>query len=286
MAEEEKQDGVLANAEASVEESKGDTNEESITTTTPPDGSEPVDAPVRPDYVPENFWDAEKGEVNIKGLTKSYAELRKAFNDKNNDKAGESVEDYISDEFYNEEGKFKTDKMELSKDDPALKAAYEAAKNAGMGVKQANQFISNFVEGMSEYAPKPVNIQEELGKLGENGGKLVSGLKVWVDGMLKNGDIVEDVHTELLNLGKTAAGIKALDTLRQKSGELTLPTGEALSGSLHMTLEDWYSAKYETHAEAGESRAAFDERMHVLGQKLIGSGYGTYNGAGVGFNKK
>jgi hypothetical protein len=31
----------------------------------------------RPDYVPEKFWDAEKGEVNVEGLAKSYGELER-----------------------------------------------------------------------------------------------------------------------------------------------------------------------------------------------------------------
>jgi len=276
MAEPE---GILANAEAPAEESQA---EETITTTTPPDGSKPVDAPVRPDYIPENFWNAESGEVNTEGLAKSYAELRKAFNEKNNDKAGEKVEDYFSEEFYTEDGMFKSEKVEISKDDPAIKAAYEAAKNAGMGVKQANEFISQFVAGMETNLPPKVDVQAELAKLGENAEKTVSGLKTWVDGMLNNKDIDAEVHAAMLDLGKTAAGIKALDVLRQKTGEMSLPIGEAMTGTTHMSLNDWYTATYESHGEAGESRQAFQERMHELGKKLIGQGHGTYNGAGFG----
>lgn len=281
----DKEEGVLANAEAPAEESKEST-EESITTTTPPDGSAPVDAPQRPEYVPENFWDAEKGEVNIEGMSKSYAELRKAFNEKNNDKPGENVDDYFSEDFYTEDGKFKSENVEISKDDPAIKAAYEAAKNAGMGIKQANEFISQFVAGMESALPPKVDLQEEMGKLGENADRLVSGLKTWVDGMKNNGDIDGEVHEAMLELGKTAAGIKALDVLRQKTGELSLPTGEALTGTTHMTLNDWYTATYETHAEAGESRQAFQQRMHELGKKLIGNGHGTYDGSGLGIRTR
>lgn len=38
----------------------------------------PSDAPQRPEYIPEKFWDAEKGEVNIENLAKSYGELEKS----------------------------------------------------------------------------------------------------------------------------------------------------------------------------------------------------------------
>lgn len=36
------------------------------------------DKPQRPDHIPEKFWDAEKGEVRLEDLAKSYAELEKA----------------------------------------------------------------------------------------------------------------------------------------------------------------------------------------------------------------
>lgn len=276
-------DGLLANAK---EETKKNSDEkdssEDLTTTSLPDESAPVDAPERPDYIPENFWDVKKGEVNIKALAKSYSELRKKFNEKNNDKTPENIEDYFDEKYYTEDGMLKSDKIEISKDDPALKAAYEIAKNSGMGIKQTNDFINGFIENMADYLPQKISVEDEIKKLGNNGEKLVSGLKVWVDSMLKNGEVSEEVYQEMLALGKTAAGVKALDVLRQKSGELTLPVGEALSGSTHMTLDDWYNATYETHAEPGESRMAFEERMHELGKKLIGKGYGTYNGSGRG----
>ena len=35
-------------------------------------------APQRPEHIPEKFWDAEKGEVRVEELAKSYAELEKA----------------------------------------------------------------------------------------------------------------------------------------------------------------------------------------------------------------
>lgn len=38
----------------------------------------PPAAPVRPDNVPEKFWDAAKGQVNTEALLKSYVELEKA----------------------------------------------------------------------------------------------------------------------------------------------------------------------------------------------------------------
>jgi hypothetical protein len=38
----------------------------------------PTQAPVKPEWVPEKFWDAAKGEVRTEAMAKSYAELEKA----------------------------------------------------------------------------------------------------------------------------------------------------------------------------------------------------------------
>jgi len=260
---------VEAPVEATVE--TGEANPEVIV-----NDNQPVDAPVRPDYIDEQFWDADKGEVNAEGLAKSYKELRNKFNERNNDKVGETVEDYATEDFFSQEG------MKGMKDDPAMQMALNAAKEAGMGVKQAQGFISKFMEGMSEFAPQPVDVQAELASLGKNGPHIVSGLKTWIDGMKSHGDLNDEVHAELLKLGSTAAGIKALDVLRQKSGEMNIPTGNAVSGTTHMSAQDWYSATYETHGEGGESRDAYNVRMRELGKTIFGEGHGTFNGSGLG----
>lgn len=236
--------------------------------------------PERPEYIDEQFWNAEKGEVNAEGLAKSYKELRKAFNEKNNDKVGESELDYATEEFMAQEG------MSGMKDDPAFNMALKAAKEAGLGVKQAQAFIGKFMAGMGEFAPPTVDVQAELGKLGKNGAHIVSGLKTWIDGMKTHGDINDEVHAEILKLGSTAAGIKALDVLRQKAGVMNIPAGEAVHGTSHMSAQDWYAATYETHAEAGESKDAYNVRMREIGKTIFGEGQGTFNGAGFGVGRR
>lgn len=53
-----------------------------------PAAEEPA-KPTRPDYVPEKFWDAEKGEVRLEQLVKSYGELEKTRNPNPGVKVGE-----------------------------------------------------------------------------------------------------------------------------------------------------------------------------------------------------
>ncbi len=262
------EEGILASAEPEIVDGEG--------TKTQPEETTPVDAPIRPDFLDEQFWDAEKGEANVEGLSKSYKDLRTEFNKRNDDKVGDTVDDYGTEEFYALDG------MAAMKDDPVMQLALSQAQEAGMGVKQAQAFISKFVAGMEEFKPAPVDVQGELDKLGKNGPHMVSGLKTWVDGMKNVGDINDEVHAEILKLGSTAAGIRALDILRQKSGVMNIPTGTAVTGTTHMSVDDWMTATYETHAEAGESKKSYDVRMHELGKTIFGTGHGTYNGAGLG----
>lgn len=256
--------------EAPVEEGSIDT------TKVAPDESPAVDAPLKPEWLDEQFWDTKEAAPKYESLAKSYTDLRAEFNKRNNDKVGETVEEYADEEFMASEG------MEGMKEDPAFNMAIKAAQEAGLGVKQAQSFIAKFMEGMGEFAPEAIDTTAELAKLGKNGPHVISGLKTWIDGMKTQGDFTDEVHGELVRLGSTAAGIKALDVLRQKSGEMNIPAGDALTGTTHMSSEDWYSASYETHAEAGESRDAFDVRMHELGKTIFGTGHGTFSGEGLG----
>ena len=248
------------------------------------DGSNAVDAPTRPEWLDEQFWDKKEGEGNFEQLSKSYSELRKAFNEKNNDKAGEKAEDYITDDTFDAEGNFNIEGYPVPQDDPGLVAAFEAAKEAGLGVKQAQTFIGKFLEQAKEFAPQEpeLNIKEEMAKLGDNAVHVVNGIKTWVDGMQTSGQITAEVHAEIINLGATANGIKALDVLRTKTGELAMPTGHAITGTGTMSAEDWYSATFETHAESGESQTSYNTRMHEIGSKIFGNGSGGFNGAGLG----
>ena len=243
-----------------------------------PDAGPPVDAAIKPEWLEDKFWNVKEGITNIEALNKSYTDLRSEFNKKNSDKAGESLEDYATDDFFKGKG------MEGMKEDPAMSMAFEAAKETGLGVKQAHAFITKFMGGMGEIIPSEPAFdgEAELAKLGKNGAHIVSGIKSWIDGMKDDGQLNNEVHSELLKLGASAAGIKALDVLRQKSGVMNIPNGDALTGTTHMSADDWYSATYATHAEAGESETAFDVRMHELGKTIFGTGHGTFNGSGLG----
>lgn len=57
------------------------------------DPNKRLEAPQRPDHIPEKFWDAEKGALNSDALLKSYSELEKQFSSKGQESAEEKPEE-------------------------------------------------------------------------------------------------------------------------------------------------------------------------------------------------
>lgn len=85
----------------------------------------PDNRPQRPEGIPEKFWDAEKGEVNVSALVQSYTELEKMRGQKPEEKAEEpSVDKPAADE----NGKIKVeDEAEETAENP-LATAMETAR--------------------------------------------------------------------------------------------------------------------------------------------------------------
>jgi hypothetical protein len=92
-AHEEKM-AALADANDGTLSSKDKDGNQTVVT---PGSQEPAasnDVPQRPDDIPEKFWDAEKGEVNVAALLKSQQDGEAALRDKNaTDKPGDTAGD-------------------------------------------------------------------------------------------------------------------------------------------------------------------------------------------------
>lgn len=63
--------GLSSAEQAAIEAGQRGFTEPTNVNTPPPQG------PQRPEHIPEKFWDAEKGEVRVEALAKSYAELER-----------------------------------------------------------------------------------------------------------------------------------------------------------------------------------------------------------------
>lgn len=105
------------------------------------------DKPQRPAHVPEKFWDAEKGEVNVEALAKSYTELEKA-------KAKPAEEDKRTPEEKAADEKAETDSKaqfakyregvteKITKGEALTDADYAPAEKMGLSREDVDTFIA------------------------------------------------------------------------------------------------------------------------------------------------
>ncbi len=115
--------------------------------------TEELSSNVRPDYVPEKFWDPVKGEANLEGLATSYAELEGKLGAPENTKAEEGATDEpgeddppTKDEINNilesvglDAGKFT---IELEQNGKLSEASYTELESKGFPKDMVDQYIA------------------------------------------------------------------------------------------------------------------------------------------------
>lgn len=207
-----------------------------------PPPAEPAKQGERPTYVPEQFWNDEKKEVDVEAFAKSYSDIRNQNNKLLQDSGGkplETEEEYLKDFIPptkgrpgvgGEEGK-PLDRFEegLDAQDPAFVCAAKAAKSALLSKKQFDEFIISYMEEANNLLPEPVNVAGEMEKLGDGGEVMVQTNVNWVHSLKRNGVINQDQHDLLFDFGSTALGVELVNALRTNSGEKPIPINASVN---------------------------------------------------------
>ena len=162
-------------------------------------------APIqRPEYLPENFWNAEKGEADLEAMSKSWSDLRKMIS-QGKHKAPEG-------------GKYDTSKLGVTDIDSAdeLSKSY-VGWAAKWGVSQAafDELAENVMGMAQANAEPPIDPAVELKQLGPNGNAIVNGMVDWARGLVAKGVWSKDDFEEFKVMGGTARGINALLKVRE-----------------------------------------------------------------------
>jgi len=188
----------------------------------------------RPDWLPEQFWDAEKGEIRTRDLAKSQADLRAKVS-RGEGKVPDKAEGYA------------LPKVEglpadaVKSDDPLWTKVRTAAHGAGITQKQLDAVLAPYLEyardqvlnknptadrdGMKRAA------EEEMKKLGPNGRVLVKDIGAWLAGMEANGSITEGERRAAMAIG-SADGINFLLKMREAKGEKPMPLDHLVADTM------------------------------------------------------
>ena len=191
----------------------------------------------RPDHVPEQFWNPDKGEVRVEALAKSYEDLRKETNrlrsDKGKGEALETAEAYLEG-FTLSTTRGDGDNVEsldrvrkFNADDPALMALAKVAKNLGLSKADFEKGLTDFLFDINSQLPAPIDFDAEREKLG---GKKEASIRIgtnkrWLKSLQTSGELNEAELGRGIALCSDALGVQLMDKLRTMTGEAPIPLG-------------------------------------------------------------
>jgi hypothetical protein len=220
-------------------------------------GADGAARPQRPDTIPEQFWDAEKGAPHIDDLAKSWRDLRAQIS-RGEHKPPEKPEAYsvpkldgVPEGLIGGEG------------DTLWPEIRKAAHGAGITQKQLDALAAPFLQALAEDpANAPITpearkaaMEAELARLGPNGRQVVRDTKAWIAGLHARGELTDAERDVAYAIG-TAEGVRLLAKLRAKSGEAPIPT-EAFGGDdmAQADAERLMQEGFRDHDEAKLERA-------------------------------
>jgi len=172
-------------------------------TTTAVPGDIPGTAKTKPEYLPDNFWDNDKGEANYEALAKSWSDLRKTIS-QGKHKAPEG-------------GKYDTAVWgEGAEENPMAQAVTNWAKENNISQAQFEDLVGNLQSQAKELmSGQIIDPAEEMKKLGPNGNAVVDGMVSWARGLVQKGIWGADDFDEFKIMGGTANGLRALMKVRE-----------------------------------------------------------------------
>lgn len=178
-----------------------------------PEAAEPAE---RPDNIPEQFWDPEKGETNVDAMAQAYRELRKKM-DSGKHKVPE---------------KYDTSQVEalegLDENDPVLTDFLALAKDQGLDQGQFEELTKFYLDAQGEIADKiETSRAEEMNKLGRNADGIIKSMDAWLM-KFHSSKVLNDSELEAIaNASSNAAFISAMNKIRKSYNEPDIPSAAA-----------------------------------------------------------
>ena len=155
-------------------------------------------AKTRPEYLPENFWNADKGEADLEAMSKSWSDLRKQISQGKHKAPAD--------------GKYDLKALgENPEANPLTQTLLEMAKEEGLSQTAFDKLASS----MAAQAVPEIDTQAELKALGPNGQAVINGMVDWARGLVSKGVWGKEDFEEFKVMGGTAKGLRALMKIRE-----------------------------------------------------------------------
>lgn len=228
----------------------------------------------KPDWLPEQFWDAEKKEIKAESMSKSWTDFR-AQASKGQGQAPKTPDEY---QLNLPEG------MKVADDDKLVGEFRKAAHEVGLSNESFNKVVAAVMKsGVMDI--QPVDTAAELAKLGPQGQAMVNTVTAWGKQLMESGVWDQQDFNEMVVLGSTAEGIRAINKLREYYGGEKIPMGDG-TGSNLPSIEAWYAKHAEIDKASGKPRMQVDpvfrKAVEDEGKILFGTDAARSSIPGVG----
>lgn len=230
----------------------------------------------RPDYLPEQFWDPAAKAPRTDSLVKAWKDTATELKALKGAKGAppDKAEDYA----FERPKDLPAHLLQDPANDADLKVIREAAHAAKLTQAQFEALASSYFTKAAEIIQPPIDPIEEIKKLGENGTQVADTVFAWIDG-LRAGEVLSQAEVdEIVSLGSTADGMRALNKIREHAGGQPIPIGAPV-GATSYTADELYAmvGTKEYHNNPAE-RARIDK----LFENHFGSAPAGSSMAGVG----
>ena len=176
-----------------------------------------------PEYIPTKFWDVDRNEIKVEELGASYKALEKRLGMRTDELSKQIREDLEAErkssvpESYEIRLPELPDTVEVNVDpeQELVKTWQEICRSNGLSQEVFDQGVAAFVN--NEVAALP-NLQEEMGKLGDNARERIEAADLWSKKYLST-----ESYDVIANLASTAEGVKAIEEIMSLSRNKPLP---------------------------------------------------------------
>ena len=194
----------------------------------------------RPEHIPEKFWDATKGEVNMEEFGKSYTNLEKYVGGKK-----EELRDQIVDELQQEAIAERPEKVEGYELPKLPEGVTEELVNANPMTDWWKNFCYEnaydqevYQEGINKYVDSYIGNQvdpdAEKQKLGENADARLDAVNSWASTFFSP----EQYEVVSQTLGMNADGIEALERVMDSQKQSITRSNQVAQPERPLTLDD------------------------------------------------
>jgi len=170
----------------------------------------------RPEGLPDKFWDEEKG-ADLQGLAKAYSELEKKFHNG----------DHKAPKQYN----LSVLGENIPEGDALLEGYKDWAKENGISQAAFDSLATMFAEEFGYQEQQQRELRDAVHEqLGPNSKEIIRSNVLWAESLKTKGVLDDSEHEALNELGATAAGIRAIQKIRERNGEMAkIPVNSSVS---------------------------------------------------------